>query len=81
MGAIPETLIEKIKALPPQRRVEVEDFVDFLEARERGKAVRWLGRAFEKLDALNEAPMTPEEIQAEIAAVRAERRARDMDRR
>ena len=74
-------MIEKIEALPPQRRVEVQDFVDCLEARENGKAVRWLGKSFEKLDALDESPMTPEDIQAEIAAVRATRRARDTDRR
>lgn len=28
-----EALIEKIKQLPPQRVIEVEDFVDFLRAR------------------------------------------------
>jgi len=27
-------LIEKLKALPPERRAEVEDFVDFLQSRE-----------------------------------------------
>lgn len=30
----PQALIEKIKDLPPQRIAEVEDFVDFLRARE-----------------------------------------------
>lgn len=29
-----EVLIEKLMALPPQRRAEVEDFVDFLKGRE-----------------------------------------------
>jgi hypothetical protein len=29
-----QVLIEKIKQLPPQRVAEVEDFVDFLRARE-----------------------------------------------
>ncbi len=29
-----QELIEKLKALPPQRRAEVEDFVDFLKSRE-----------------------------------------------
>jgi hypothetical protein len=29
-----ESLIEKLKALPPQRQAEVEDFVDFLRSRE-----------------------------------------------
>ncbi len=28
------TLIEKIRQLPPQRMAEVEDFIDFLRARE-----------------------------------------------
>lgn len=29
-----EALIEKLKALPPERRAEVEDFIDFLQHRE-----------------------------------------------
>ena len=78
-----ETLLEKLKALPPARLVEVEDFVDFLRAREeraRDEAAERLGVAFEKLDALNGAPLTSEEVQAEIDAARAERRA-SADRR
>ena len=34
MTATAQVLIEKIKQLPPQRVAEVEDFVDFLRARE-----------------------------------------------
>ena len=34
MTASEQVLIEKIKQLPPQRMAEVEDFVDFLRARE-----------------------------------------------
>ena len=34
MTATEMALIEKIKQLPPQRMAEVEDFVDFLRARE-----------------------------------------------
>jgi len=34
MTHIEQVLIEKIKQLPPQRMAEVEDFVDFLRARE-----------------------------------------------
>jgi plasmid stabilization system protein ParE len=78
-----KTLLEKLKTLPPARLAEVEDFVDFLKAREertRDEAARRLGEAFEKLDALNTPPMTSEEVQAEIDAARAERRAR-ADRR
>jgi hypothetical protein len=29
-----QVLIAKIKSLPPKRRAEVEDFVDFLKSRE-----------------------------------------------
>jgi hypothetical protein len=79
-----EALIEKLKSLPPEQRAEVEDFVDFLKARkERGRdaAAQRLGEAFKKLDALNQPPLTPEEVEAEIDAARAERRARHADRR
>lgn len=31
----PQTLIEKLKRLPPERVAEVEDFVNFLRARRR----------------------------------------------
>ena len=34
MPPIQQILIEKIRHLPPQRADEVEDFVDFLHARE-----------------------------------------------
>ena len=72
-----QVLIEKLKALPPQRRKEVEDFVDFLKSREehaRDQAAQRLGDAFKKLDALNLPPLSPDEVQAEIDAARAERR-------
>jgi hypothetical protein len=35
----PNTLIEKLKHLPPERRAEVEDFVDFLRTREEENAL------------------------------------------
>jgi Protein of unknown function (DUF2281) len=79
-----EALIEKLKSLPPEQRAEVEDFVDFLKARKeraRDAAAQRLGEAFAKLDGLNAPPLTPEEVQAEIDAARAERRARHADRR
>jgi hypothetical protein len=84
MPANTQALIEKIRALPAERIAEIEDFVDFIRLREeraRDEAAERLGRAFEKLDALNAPPLTPEEVQAEIDAARAERRARDADRR
>jgi hypothetical protein len=79
-----ETLIEKLTSLPPQERAEVEDFIDFLRSRRervRSDASRRLGDAFAKLDALNQPSPSPEEIQAEIDAARAERRAPHADRR
>ncbi len=35
MNALAATLMDKLQRLPLQRLVEVEDFVDFLEAREQ----------------------------------------------
>ena len=75
---------EKLKSLPPELRAEVEEFVDSLRARKeraRDAAAQRLGGAFKKLDTLDQAPPTAEEVQAEIDAARAERRARHADRR
>jgi hypothetical protein len=81
MSADPQSLLDKINALPPQRRAEVEDFVDFLKARERAEAAARLGQAFDKLDAVAEPAPASAEIQSEIRAARAERRAKNADRR
>lgn len=35
----PESLIDKIKALPPDHLPEVEDFVDFIAARAQSRAL------------------------------------------
>jgi hypothetical protein len=83
MNANTRTLIDKLQRLPPERQAEVADFVDFLEKRdteERSEAARRLGAAFKRLDAIDEPPMSTEDIQTEVDAVRAERRAR-ADRR
>ncbi|TVP86441.1 MAG: hypothetical protein EA347_09045 [Thioalkalivibrio sp.] len=85
MSTSPELLLEKLKALPPQRLSEVEDFVDFLRSRDEratAAASRRLGEAMARLDAMNLPPLTADEVQAEIEAVRTERRsARGADRR
>ena len=81
---VDEALIEKLSSLPPQQRAEVEDFIDFLKARQervRSDAARRLGEAFAKLDALSQPALSAEEIQAEIDAARAERRSPHADRR
>jgi hypothetical protein len=81
---IDEALVEKLSSLPSEQRAEVEDFIDFLKARQeqaRNDAARRLSEAFAKLDALNQRPLSAEEIQAEIDAGRAERRSPHADRR
>ena len=77
MSMSDQTLMETLKTLAPQQRAEVEDFVEFLAAKTRKRA------AFDRLLAIAPAlqaagvePMSEEEIDAEIKAVRAERRTR-----
>ena len=72
-----EALIEKLKALPPEQRAEVEDFVDFLSIRAKKRAAldRLLAIA-PAVEAAGLPPMSMEEINAEVKAARAERRAR-----
>jgi hypothetical protein len=75
-----QPLIEKIQALPSERIAEVEDFVEFLTTRNRQRAA--LDRFLAVAPALEKAgapPITEEEIQAEVDAARAERRARAQD--
>jgi hypothetical protein len=40
-----QTPIEKIRILPPDRLVEVEDFVDFIQLREQQRALTRAARA------------------------------------
>ncbi len=72
-----QLLLEKLKALPPERRAEVEDFVDFLATKARKQAAfdRLLAIA-PALAAAGVAPLTEDQLQAEIKAARAERRTR-----
>lgn len=72
----PQILLEKIQALPPERLGEVEDFIDFLSAKSRRLAA--LDRLLAIAPALQAAgipEMSMDEINEEVAAVRAERRA------
>lgn len=81
----PQTLIEKLKNLPPERVAEVEDFVDFLHTRDQeasNAAAQRLGEAMTRLAALDLPPLSEDEVQAEIDAARRERRERlSADRR
>jgi hypothetical protein len=69
-------LLEKIQGLPPEQISEVEDFVDFLSARNRREAA--LDRLFAIAPAIEAAgapPITEDEILAEVEATRAARRS------
>jgi hypothetical protein len=72
-----QVLLEKLRRLPPEALAEVENFVDFLESKTLRRAAldRLLALA-PALEAAGVPPMTEQEIQAEVNAVRAERRAR-----
>lgn len=77
MTADTQALIEKIQALPAERVVEVEDFVDFITAKARrlGALDRLLAIA-PALEAAGAPPITDDDIAAEVAAVRAAQRDR-----
>jgi hypothetical protein len=77
MSSNEQMLFEKLKALPPQQRAEVEDFVDFLaaKAKKRDALDRLLAIA-PALEAAGVEPISEAEIAAEIKTARAERRAR-----
>ena len=47
MSATEQKLIEKIRQLPPQRLAEVEDFIDFLHARDEQRLTQAAARAAE----------------------------------
>ena len=40
MGSGDDQLLEKLKSLAPERRAEVEDFVDFLKSRDDDERLR-----------------------------------------
>ena len=71
------SLISKLKMLSPQQVAEVADFVEFLAARKSKRAAldRLLAIA-PALEAAGVAPMSENEITAEVKASRAERRVK-----
>lgn len=76
-AALEQLLITKVKALSPQQIAEVVDFVEFLAAKAaRRAAIDRLLTIAPALEAAGVAPMSEEEIAAEVKAARAERRAR-----
>ena len=70
-----EALLQKIRELPPDRQAEVEDFVEFLAAKDRRRtAPDRLRTALERLASDPLPPMSSDEVNAEIEAYRAEQR-------
>lgn len=76
-ATVEQLLISKIRTLSPQQVAEVEDFVEFLagKARKRTALDRLLAMA-PAVEAAGGAPLSEEEITAEVEAAREERRAR-----
>lgn len=79
-ATVEQNLLSKLRTLSPQQVAEVEDFVEFLAAKSTRRAAldRLLAIA-PALEAAGVAPMSEQEIVAEVKAVRAERRARAAD--
>ena len=71
-------LIEKLDQLPPERVSEVEDFVDFLASKTRRRAAQALIEGVARAVKAGSKPMSMDEIQAEVSAVR---RARPLGKR
>ncbi len=72
-----KSLLAKLKILPPERLGQIADFVDFLAMQEqRRQAGEELRVMMDKLADANIPPMTMDEIQAEVNAVRKARRER-----
>jgi len=70
-----QILIQKIRALPPERLGEVENFVDFIGAKAlRLAALDRLLTIAPALEAAGMPPLTEDEIQVEVDAIRADRR-------
>ena len=77
-STLEQTLMSKLRTLSAQQLAEVDDFVEFLAARSKKSAAldRLLSIA-PALEAAGGAPMSEDEIAAEIKAARAERRVRE----
>jgi predicted metal-dependent hydrolase len=71
-----EALIARINQLPPERRAQIEDFVNFLAAQERRReAAEALRAMWAELPQEELTPEIEQMIVEEVRAVRAEKRA------
>jgi hypothetical protein len=76
-ATIERALIRSLRSLSTEQLAEVQDFVEFLAAKSQRQAAwdRLLAIA-PALDAAGVAPLSEDEIEAEIQAARSERRTR-----
>ena len=77
---IEQSILQKLRALPPERQAEVERFVDFLSSEDRGEAFESFLAVAESVARAHVPALTPEEIEAELKQLRAERRGQHADR-
>jgi hypothetical protein len=77
-ATVEQVLISKLRSLSPQQVAEVEDFVEFLAAKSRKRtALDRLLAIAPALEAVGVAPMSEDELAAEVKAARVELRARE----
>jgi Protein of unknown function (DUF2281). len=69
-----QQVMQKLQTLSPERLAEVEDFIDFLAAKERGNAFDAFLSVAEAVAKTGIPALSAEEIEAEIQAYRNERR-------
>ncbi len=69
-------LLEKLKELPPARRAQVSDFVDFLIAKDRAVTLKAFLAVADEVAKAGVFALSPEEIEAELTILRAARRNR-----
>ena len=77
-ATVEQSLISKIKALSQQQVAEVEDLVEFLAATSKKRAaIDRLLAIVPSFEAAGVAPMSEDEVAAEVKPVRVARRARE----
>lgn len=77
-ATVEQVLISKLRSLSPQQVAEVEDFVEFLAAKSRKRtALDRLLAIAPALEAVGVAPMSEDELAAEVKAARVELRSRE----
>lgn len=77
---IEQSILQKLRALPPERQAEVERFVDFLSAQDRGKAFERFLAVADSVARADVPALSPEEIENELKQLRAQRRGQHADR-